>query len=158
MKVTRQARPNEFPFPIKKAGREANALTWVRNHSSYLTVGGILNYLQIAGIYVRGIILNLMVLAPALLIAAAAIGSCHHVLLNHPFGATLTGVIAFMVAIVVFLADGPNRLIQTVSARLRGVPEHEGSVVRMARERFIAWTLLASTSERSRDRSVVWQR
>ncbi len=134
---------SSFPYPVNASGKETPALTWVRNHSSYLTVGGFLNYLQVAGVYVRGILVNLVVLAPLILAGAVIPAWFHHVILNHPFAATSLALLLFAAAITVFLVRGPVELINTVSNRLRGDRIRDGSDSRLGREQLIAWALLA---------------
>ncbi|TWU17872.1 patatin-like phospholipase family protein [Allorhodopirellula heiligendammensis] len=135
--------PDLFPYPVSKGEKESPATTWVRNHSSYLTVGGFLNYLQVAGVYIRGILLNLVVLAPVILVAAMIPAFFHHWLLNHPFAATGFASLLFVLAIAVFLANGPYSLIRAISQRLAGDHNRDGSLARLGREQLIAWAILA---------------
>ena len=59
-------------------------MTWVRNHSSYLTVGGFWGGLQAAAAYMRGVIGNLIVLMPLLLLVGVPLGLGHPYLVDSP--------------------------------------------------------------------------
>ena len=112
--MSEDSKPNRtdlFPYAVSKDAQEAPALTWVRNHSSYMTVGGFLNSLQVVGVYVRGILLNLVVLAPLVLLTALIPARFHHSLLNYPFVATGIAFAVFAFALTVFLARGPTDLV-----------------------------------------------
>jgi hypothetical protein len=64
--------PGEFPFPIADGPGESPFLTWIRNHSNYMTARGLLDYFRFAAVLVRGILLNSLVLLPTLLMIALA--------------------------------------------------------------------------------------
>jgi len=68
------AEPGEFPFPLSKGPEEARYLTWLRNHSNYMATRGFLDYFRMAGVLVRGILLNFLILMSLLLLVSAAIG------------------------------------------------------------------------------------
>jgi len=36
----------DFPYPLTKGPKESRYLTWLRNHSNYMTTRGFLDYLQ----------------------------------------------------------------------------------------------------------------
>ena len=74
----------EFPFPLSDSDTEAAFLTWVRNHSSYLAVGGFLNWAGAVAAYVRGVLGNLLVLMPVLIVLGSVLGWFHSDLLNAP--------------------------------------------------------------------------
>ena len=91
--MTTQTNPNapsepksgEFPFRLSDSDRESKYLTWVRNHSSYLMVGGPLNALGALAIYVRGVMGNLLVIMPYLILVGLLLGWFHHDLYRNPF-------------------------------------------------------------------------
>ncbi len=62
--------PGEFPYPIVDGPHESRYLTWVRNHSNYLTPRGFLDYLRAAAVLIRGILINFLILLPLLLLFA----------------------------------------------------------------------------------------
>ena len=62
--------PGEFPYPLIDGPKESRYLTWVRNHSNYLAERGFLDYVRIAAVLVRGILINFLTLLPYLLLAA----------------------------------------------------------------------------------------
>jgi hypothetical protein len=68
--------PPEEPFPLeKKPGRvEPLALQHLRNGSNYLSPGGVLHTLRLPLQIVRGLLINLVLLMPWLLIAASLTG------------------------------------------------------------------------------------
>ena len=87
-----------FPFPICDGERETQAVTWLRNYSSYLAVGGFWNYLGLIGVYLRGTLLNLIVLMPLLIVTAVVLGLLHHPILNHAYWGLLAGIVIFMLS------------------------------------------------------------
>lgn len=86
--VKSQPSKGEFPFPIMDGERESQVLTWVRNHSSYLTVGGFLGALQAGAAYTRGVIGNLIILMTLLIPIGIVLGLLHHVLIESPLVAS----------------------------------------------------------------------
>ncbi len=64
----------EFPYPLTRGPRESRYLTWLRNHSDYMASGGTLDYLRMAGVLTRGILLNFLILLSLLLFVAAIVG------------------------------------------------------------------------------------
>ena len=67
----------EFPFPLTGGATESRFLTWLRNHSNYMAVGGLLDYLRMAAVLLRGILINNLILLPPLLIAAIVVSMAH---------------------------------------------------------------------------------
>ncbi len=80
----------EFPFPLTPDSRESPYLTWIRNRSNYLGVGGITDYARAVSALVRGVIVNLVVLLPHLLLIALAIAAYEWLLVT--FGLPESGV------------------------------------------------------------------
>ena len=78
----------EFPFPLSDGPEESPYLTWLRNHSNYMAVRGIVDHLRSVGVLVRGIIVNFLIFLPYLLIAAIALGFGYYPGLKHPYCVT----------------------------------------------------------------------
>lgn len=79
----------EFPFPLKhdnSCGRESAFTGWIRDHSSYLTVGNLATQLGSAASFAWGTLSNALILAPAFLLAALLIGRLHFYFIDHPVG------------------------------------------------------------------------
>ncbi len=89
-----QPMPGEFPFPIIQSDRESIYLTWLRNHSSYLTAGGFLGGLSAIAVYTRGVFGNLLMLLPILLLVGGILGGLHFWLLSHTLVFTLGVMLA----------------------------------------------------------------
>ena len=63
-----------FPFPLLGGPDESRYLTWLRNHSNYMAVRGLPDYLRMVAVLARGILINgLVVILPALLVLALAL-------------------------------------------------------------------------------------
>ncbi len=77
-----QVKPGEFPFPLTDGPDESPFLTWLRNHSNYMAVGGFPDYFRMAAVLVRGILINNLVLLPGLLVIALAFSLVYSGLLN----------------------------------------------------------------------------
>ncbi|WP_286266749.1 hypothetical protein [Thalassotalea atypica] len=65
---------SEFPFPLTNGPEESVYLTWLRNHSNYMATRGFLDYFRMAGVLIRGVLLNFLILLSLLLIISAVIG------------------------------------------------------------------------------------
>ena len=63
----------EFPFPLSRGARESHYLTWLRNHSNYMATRGLLDYFRMAGVLLRGIILNFLIVLSLLLLISIAV-------------------------------------------------------------------------------------
>ncbi len=63
----------DFPFPLTHGAAESPFLTWWRNHSNYMAVGGWLDYLRIAAVLLRGIFINNLIVVPPLLFFGLAL-------------------------------------------------------------------------------------
>jgi hypothetical protein len=70
-----KARYGDFPFALTDGPNESRFLTWLRNHSNYMAVGGFLDYLRIAAVLARGIFFNTLMLLPPLLVVAVVLGA-----------------------------------------------------------------------------------
>src|SRR5262249_45167374 len=71
-----------FPFPLTGGPNESPYLTWLRNHSKYMAVRGLLDYFQMAAVLVRGGLINNLVILPTLLVIALAISFVYSSLLD----------------------------------------------------------------------------
>ena len=58
----------EFPFEHPEGPIESPYVTWLRNHSNYLAERGFLDYARIVAVLLRGVLVNLLVLVPSLLL------------------------------------------------------------------------------------------
>ena len=58
----------EFPFEHPDGPTESPYVTWLRNHSNYLAQRGFLDYARIVALLLRGVLVNLLVLVPSLLL------------------------------------------------------------------------------------------
>ena len=92
----------EFPFALSHTNEESKYLTWLRNHSNYLAVGGALNSLGAIAIYVRGVFGNLLILMPVLILAGALLGGWHSQLYNNPFAFTKWFLLYGLSALLLF--------------------------------------------------------
>jgi hypothetical protein len=61
----------DFPFTSRLAENETPALQHIRDHSNYLFPSGASDFLHNASIYARGLIVNVVLVAPVLLAASA---------------------------------------------------------------------------------------
>jgi hypothetical protein len=64
---------SEFPLPDSDRDKEAPELTYLRNNSNYLAQNGLLDYLRLASVLVRGILLNFLVLVPLILVGSMVV-------------------------------------------------------------------------------------
>jgi hypothetical protein len=78
-----KARYGDFPFALTDGTSESRFLTWLRNHSNYMAVGGFLDYLRIAAVLARGIFINTLMLLPPLLVAAVALSTAYPWMLSN---------------------------------------------------------------------------
>ncbi|MFQ5506884.1 MAG: hypothetical protein ACE5F1_19100, partial [Planctomycetota bacterium] len=69
---TAGTRPLEFPFRHEAGVREPAAFKHLRNHASYLAEKGLLSWMRIPGLLLRGVVSNLLVIVPWLALAALA--------------------------------------------------------------------------------------
>jgi hypothetical protein len=79
---TGKVQPGDFPFPLTRGPNESRFLTWLRNHSNYLAVRGLLDYFRMAAVLMRGILVNNLVIIPVLLLIALALGLLYGSLLT----------------------------------------------------------------------------
>ena len=63
----------EFPFPLLDEGRESRQLVWIRNHANYMAPDGMLDYVRVVSIIVRGVLVNLLIAMPYLLVMGLAV-------------------------------------------------------------------------------------
>lgn len=79
-----QPSPGEFPFPIVAGNQESRHITRLRDFSSYLTVGGLRNALDAIAAYSRGVLGNVLILLPVLLLIGCGLGLSHFFVLWNP--------------------------------------------------------------------------
>ncbi len=71
----------EFPYALDFGEQQATStahrgspfLEWIRNNSNYMATGGFKDYGRIAGVLLRGILANFLILVPILLVLAAGL-------------------------------------------------------------------------------------
>jgi hypothetical protein len=76
-----------FPFRNNSSGRnkvESQNVEWIREHASYLLLGNLSVKLASFAEYALGLVRNLSVIFPILILLAAAIGYCHFFFLDYP--------------------------------------------------------------------------
>lgn len=102
----------EFPFPLRRKQRRENEsayLIWLRNHSSYLTVGDLISKLGSITCFVLGTIGNSLILFPWMVLIAFLIGGFHFQLVEHRLASFL--VIAELTMFVVVISFVYRRFI-----------------------------------------------
>lgn len=105
MKKSHIPKRGEFPFPLpseKTDGHESAFVAWIRNHSSYLTVGTLSEKTGNLASFVWGTVTNALILAPFFLFLSLTIGYFHFHIWEHYVWAflALTTVCAIGFAIV----------------------------------------------------------
>jgi len=76
-------RLGDFPYPLRKGEEEESRyLTWVRNHSNYMAERGFLDYMRIAAVLVRGIVVNFLTILPFILTASVLLAFAYGPLLD----------------------------------------------------------------------------
>ena len=137
-------RIGEFPFPITKGTGESQWLTWLRNHSNYMAVGGMLDYARAIGVLVRGVLINFLIFLPyilgvSLLVAAA------YIMKVPPFIVTKVFLGLFVLWILIFAVMTPLfRLVRYQKSRTTGSDSSVGE--RNKYERSFGVVLLATIS------------
>lgn len=92
--------PGAFPFPIVNGPGESRYLTWIRNHSNYMAVRGLLDYVRAAAVLVRGILVNFLVILPYLLAFSLLVALWYFYVKQ--FQITFIVLIAGIIAVVLF--------------------------------------------------------
>ncbi|MDF1839980.1 MAG: hypothetical protein P1U77_01000 [Rubripirellula sp.] len=90
MSNTEQPKKGEFPFQEVGPGNTNGFLAWVRDHSSYLTAGGIADQFASMGSYAWGTLKNFLCLSPVFLLASLTYGWFHFANLERPYCLILT--------------------------------------------------------------------
>ncbi len=86
--------PGEFPYALSEGPEESRYLTWVRNHSNYMAERGFLDYMRIAAVLIRGILINFMTLLPYFLLAALLIGMIYAPVLQEWLNSGIVGKVS----------------------------------------------------------------
>lgn len=69
----KRIRLGEFPFPISDGAEESRYLLWIRNHSNYMAVRGLLDYVRAVAVLARGALINAIVGLPLLMLIAIGV-------------------------------------------------------------------------------------
>ncbi|WP_146600666.1 hypothetical protein [Novipirellula aureliae] len=105
--------PLSFPYPLQKpTSRDGDDLLvdWIRNHSSYLTVGGLAAKLGRVSAFIGGTVNNWFLLISWLLGIAYTIGVNHFRILNHPIAAWFWLTLAISIVVgIVFRSRGTTK-------------------------------------------------
>ena len=96
--------PGDFPFRLSDGDAESPYLIWLRNHSSYLSVGDFKGAFGAVAIYIRGIIGNILMLLPILIPIGIVLGLAHPWLIDEPL--LVTRVPLTLAIALVFLFFG----------------------------------------------------
>jgi len=133
----------EFPFPLKRGAKESPYLTWIRNRSNYMGVGGLLDYARAVGVLIRGLAVNLVFVALPYLLGIAVIVAWRRMLapsLGHYF-LTLCAAVVAAVWILLFPLLTPLYRVLTYERSLES--GSESSVQSRDRyERSFGWILI----------------
>jgi hypothetical protein len=74
---------SRFPFATSGPEGEASSVTYLRNHCNYLAPRGLTDYARMAGLLFRGILLNMVILMPLIVVASVGVaGAYRHRLLE----------------------------------------------------------------------------
>jgi len=73
----------DFPFPLETGSHESPHLVWLRNNSNYMITRGAMDYLRIVAVLVRGIAINLLILATPVLIISVLLSVVYFNLTNY---------------------------------------------------------------------------
>ncbi|MFK7843893.1 MAG: hypothetical protein AB8G77_01235 [Rhodothermales bacterium] len=92
----------EFPFPITDGPEESRYLTWIRNHSNYMAVRGLLDYVRAVSVLMRGVLVNLLIFLPYLLVLSVLVAIASFMDHPHPFLFTKILVSLFAFWILLF--------------------------------------------------------
>ncbi len=87
-----------FPFPRSNGGLESRQLVWLRNHANYLANRGWLDYVRAVSIILRGVVVNMLIGLPFLIIVALLVALLS--VKNWGFAMALIFVIATLIWIV----------------------------------------------------------
>ncbi len=109
--------PGEFPFPIIDGPEESRYLTWIRNHSNYMAVGGLTDYARLVGVLLRGIFINSLVFLPYLIILSIGVAAAN--LFLPPFKYTVLSLFIGVIIVLSFPLLTPLFKIVRHRAQLR---------------------------------------
>lgn len=139
----------EFPYPYVSGPRESPGVTWLRNHSKYLASRGGIDWLRMVAVLVRGIVLDILIIAPLLIAVALFFTWLYDDLLlrwhahgiDHSQGFRYTSWLA-LGTLVYFVACAP--MVALFSAgRAVGTGPASSLTVRDRYELTYAWLVLA---------------
>ena len=66
-----------FPFSQREGEGEAASVTYLRNHCNYLAPRGISDYARMLGLLFRGILLNMLILTPLIVVASVGVAAAY---------------------------------------------------------------------------------
>ena len=113
--------PGSFPFPLTDGPRESEYLTWIRNHSNYMAVRGLLDYLRAISVLLRGILVNFLIFLPNLLLLSILVAVAYFYGQPPPYIFTKALLILFCVWILLFPIATPFfRIIRYKTANATG--------------------------------------
>ena len=99
--------PGEFPFPITHGAVESPYLVWLRNHSNYMAVRGLSDYLRAISVLARGILVNFLIFLPYLLAISIVVAVSTYLQQPPPFLFTKIFLILFAAWILIFPVATP---------------------------------------------------
>ena len=139
-----QPKKGDFPFPLMDGETESKYLTWVRNHSSFLTVGGFLGGMQAGAAYVRGVIGNLIILMPILLPIGIILGLLHFYLVEWPLLISQVSLsLGLVFTLLYFGYDIGKNFVSRHGAQSKSAVQTFTWFWLKLREHFIAWVMIA---------------
>lgn len=100
--VRPQPSQGQFPFRLLGGDSESLFVTRLRNYSSYLTAGGMRSGLDAIACYTRGVLGNLLILLPILLLIGCALGVSHFAILANPLTVSKYLLAGLALSVVVF--------------------------------------------------------
>lgn len=92
-----------YPFCSVSPTKQNGYVAWIRDHSSYLTAGGIADQLATMGSYALGTLKNFLCLSPVFLLASLALGWFHFQIRERPY--CLAATVALVVLVVACWVD-----------------------------------------------------
>ena len=100
--VGKEKRSGAFPFLLTDGPDESPYLTWVRHHSNYMALRGPLDFICSLGVLVRGILINLLIITPWLLVIACVISLFYNKMLDYPYFLTRIVVVLGLVSVLLW--------------------------------------------------------
>lgn len=114
----------QFPFPLDKDPSRNRYLAWIRDRSSYLTVGGVGNVLASLASFAWGVFKNLTCLLPVYLLVGIVLGWLHFFLIENWLVGALVIAVCFTIAatyldwIQAKVTDPASREVSDIESRM----------------------------------------